>query len=212
MEYPSIIRQERFADSIVHFLGIVTVSVSSICLMVGTALHSSIGLIVACTVYSLSLMASFISSASYHLLPTSEWRDFLRRLDHIAIYGLIAGTFTPLLVRVDSTWGYYVLAAVWLFAILAMVYKIVGKEVEPKWSLASYLALGWMAVIVFPDLITRLPSFAVATLVTGGLFYTCGTYFYVKEVQPYRNAIWHSFVFIGTIFCFGSIWITVFWQ
>lgn len=211
MEYPSVIRHERLADGVVHLLSLTTVTISSVSLMISAALHSSVGLLIACAIYSFSVLASFISSASYHLLPHHNWRKFLRRLDHTAIYALIAGTFTPLLVHVHSTWGYIVLAAVWALAIPAMIYKLVGNEIEPWWSLASYLVLGWIAVLALPELHARLPFYALMAMVAGGLIYTFGTFFYAKKMQAYRYAIWHSFVFLGTISFFISIWITVFW-
>jgi len=210
MEYPSVIRHERMADGVVHMIGLVTITVSSIALMTGAALYSTIGMLIACTVYCISLMTCFYASAGYHLLPYPDWRRFLQRLDHTAIYGLIAGTATPLLVHVNSTWGYVVLAAIWALAVPAMIYKLVGKKLNTRWSLASYLILGWMLILAFPELNIHLPFHALAAILVGGILYTSGTFFYARDIQPYRYAIWHTFVFLGTVSLFSAIWITVF--
>jgi len=142
MNYPSVARTERFADGAVHVLGLSTVTISCLYLMISAAMNVSVGLALACMIYCTSLMTSFVSSASYHLLPAHNWREFLQRLDHTAIYALIAGTFTPLLVHINSTWGYIVLGAVWTLAIPAMIYKMIGEEIEPRWSLAHNLHIG----------------------------------------------------------------------
>ncbi len=210
MNYPSLTKQERIADGAVHMLGLSTVTISSLYLMIGAAMNVSIGVAIACIVYCTSLMASFVSSASYHLLPAHGWREFLQRLDHTAIYALIAGTFTPLLVHINSTWGYVVLTAVWLLAIPAMIYKMIGEEIEPRWSLASYLALGWLGLLAVPEFVTKLPSLAVYAVISGGIIYTLGTLFYARDSLKYRNAIWHSFVLLGSFCFFLAIWNTVF--
>jgi hemolysin III len=210
MNYPSLTKHERFADGAVHVFGLSTITISSLYLMVGAAMHVSLGVVIACMIYSTSLMASFFSSASYHLLPAHGWREFLQRLDHAAIYALIAGTFTPLLVHINSTWGYFVLTAVWILAIPAMIYKMVGEEIEPRWSLASYLALGWLGLLAVPEFVTKLPILAVYAVISGGIIYTLGTLFYARDSLKYRNAIWHTFVLLGSFCFFFAIWITIF--
>jgi hemolysin III len=210
MNYPTVCKTERFADGAVHVLGLFTVTISSFYLVISAAMNVSLGLAIACIIYCTSLMASFVSSASYHLLPIHHWREFLQRLDHTAIYALIAGTFTPLLVHINSTWGYVVLGAVWILAIPAMIYKMIGEEVEPSWSLASYLAIGWMGLLAVPEFVTKLPVLAVYAVISGGIIYTLGTLFYARDSLKYRNAIWHSFVLLGSFCFFFAIWITIF--
>ncbi|MEM7068109.1 MAG: hemolysin III family protein [Pseudomonadota bacterium] len=208
--YPSEIARERAADGAVHVLGLSLVTISAISLMVGAATQFHIGMTLACAVYCTCVLASFASSATYHLLPRHEWRRTLRRLDHTAIYAMIAGTFTPLLVYIGSTWAFVVLVAVWTFAIPAMIYKLVGDKIEPRWSLASYLALGWMGVFAAPEFYEHLPPVSIAAIFTGGFFYTFGTIFYARKKQVFRYAIWHIFVLLGTASFFVAVWTTVF--
>lgn len=210
MEYPSTVKNERIADGAVHMLGLTAVTLSCVSLMVGASMQFSFGLTIACAIYCISVMASFTTSASYHLLPWHEWRRTLRRLDHTAIYALIAGTFTPLLVYIGSTWAYLVLAAVWILAVPAMIYKLVGNKIEPRWSLASYLGLGWMGLFAAPEFAAHLSTAAVIAIFKGGFWYTFGTIFYARKKQVYRYAIWHTFVLLGTASFFFAVWITVF--
>jgi hemolysin III len=208
--YPSVLQSERYADGVVHIISLGGMTIACAILMVGASMQASTALIWACAVYCLGVMASFGASAGYHLLPWHNVRRTLRRLDHTAIYALIAGTFTPLLVHVGTGWSMFVLAAIWTLALPAMLYKLFGSTIEPKWSLASYLGLGWMGVLAVPDFGQYLPTSAIVEIFTGGIIYTAGTYFYARKTQVYRYAIWHSFVLVGTVFLFVAVWTTVF--
>ena len=208
--YPSELPNERIADGVIHFISLGAVLVAGVSLIAKTAIVSSIGLVIACAIYCTGLFSSFIFSAFYHLFPRHDWRLFLRRLDHLAIYALIAGTFTPLLVHVGTSWAYFVLAAIWSLALPAMAFKLISNNIEPKWSLASYLGLGWMGLLAVPEFGNHLSTAATVSILIGGLTYTSGTYFYAKKEQAYRQAIWHVFVLTGTGFMYYAIWTTVF--
>ena len=208
--YPSPIIQERYADGAVHIFGLAVVFASCMVLIFYTAAQFDAILVAACGIYVTCMIASFSSSASYHLLPQHHWRSRLRRMDHAAIYALIAGTFTPLLVFVGTTLAYFVLGTVWILAIPAMFYKILGEQIEPSWSLASYIGLGWLGVIVLPDLSSILPLSAVIAIFAGGFFYSFGTIVYRRKAQSFRYSIWHVFVLLGTAAFFTGIWISLF--
>lgn len=155
------------------------------------------------------MIASYAISASYHMLPQHHWRGWLQRLDHAAIYALIAGTFTPLLIYTATTRSYVVLGLVWVLAISAMIYKLWGADVEPKWSLASYLGLGWMGVLALPDLYYMVPTMALIAMFAGGFFYSFGTVFFSRAALRFRYSIWHAFVLFGTSSFFIAIWISL---
>ncbi len=208
--YPSPSIQERYADGAVHIIGLTAVLIGCLALIFYTSLELEAPLIAACGIYAMCMTASFTTSASYHLLPQHHWRNGLRRLDHAAIYALIAGTFTPLLILVGTTTAYFVLAAVWIFAIPAMCYKILGEQIEPRWSLASYIGLGWVGIIALPDFSSILPLSALIAIFAGGFFYSFGTVFYRRKAQSFRYSIWHGFVLLGTGSFFGAIWISLF--
>ena len=210
MMYPSECRRERFADTAVHLVSLLGVVAGSVLLMVNAATHRDWAVIAACTIYCLTMLFSFGVSAGYHLLPWHYWRRAWRRADHAAIYALIAGTFTPLLVLLGGFWCLTVLAVVWLLAIPAMVYKLVAPKLEPRWSLASYLAIGWIGLLALPEMGAKLPTPALVAIIAGGLVYTFGTIFYAREIQAYRYAIWHGFVLGGTSLFYSAIWMSTF--
>ncbi len=208
--YPSATPKERRADGAVHFLGMAGVLIGGGTFMALAVMRLEPLLVLACAVYALTLLISFSASACYHMLPWHGGRAGLRRLDHAAIYGLIAGTFTPLLVHVDSLWSYVVLGATWAFALPAMFYKIFGASVDTRWSVLSYLGLGWMGLLALPQLRLHLPTEAIVALVAGGLIYSSGTLFYARRSMRFRYAIWHGFVLAGTAALFAAVALTVF--
>ncbi|MFZ1742199.1 MAG: hemolysin III family protein [Pontixanthobacter sp.] len=208
--YPSPTSHERLADGIVHLIGVLAALAGCLSLVLFTAAKYDTPLIAACAVYAISMTASFTISASYHLLPHHHWRGALRRMDHAAIYALIAGTFTPLLVLIDTATAYTILIAVWVLAVPAMLYKIFGDTIEPRWSLASYIGLGLVGIFALPDFASALPMAALIAVFAGGFFYCFGTMFYRKAGLPFRYSIWHFFVLLGTVSFFMAIWVSLF--
>ena len=210
MMYPSAVERERYADLAVHAISLVGVVAGAILLMVNAVTSLNWAVIAACAIYCLTMLASFGISAGYHLLPWHYWRPAWRRADHAAIYALIAGTFTPLLVQVGSVWGFVVLGGVWLLSVPAILYKLFARELEPRWSLASYLGIGWFGLLALPEVGPVLPMPAVVAMIAGGLVYSFGTIFYARKIQAYRYAIWHGFVLGGTTLFYSAIWMSAF--
>ncbi len=208
--FPSPLIQERYADGAVHAIGLAATIIGCLTLILYASARFDTPMVVACSIYALCMTASFTTSASYHMLPQHHWRSGLRRLDHAAIYALIAGTFTPLLIFVDTITAYFVLAAVWILSVPAMLFKILGEQIEPRWSLASYLGLGWIGIVALPDFSSILPLSALVAIFAGGFFYSFGTIFYRRKEQRFRYSIWHSFVLLGTSSFFAAIWISLF--
>ncbi|MEM7439530.1 MAG: hemolysin III family protein [Pseudomonadota bacterium] len=209
MKYPSKTPNERFADTIVHIMGVSGAGLAGLILVILAFGSGQLLLALACALYVTTIIGSKVFSALYHTFPRDALRPLLRRLDHAAIYTLIAGTFTPLLVFVGSTWSFVVLAAVWVIAIPAVLLKLLVQNLDSKWSLVSYLALGWIGVLALPDMWRNLPVAALAFVIAGGLIYTAGTFFYARKTQPFRYAIWHSFVLVGTSAFLTAVYMTV---
>ena len=210
MKYPSACVRERTADLVIHVLVVSGAVIAGALLITFAAIYLDLSVTIACALYALTMLFSFTASALYHIHPRDEWRKFMRRLDHAAIYALIAGTFTPLLVLIGSVWAIVVLVAVWVLAVPAMVFKLVAREVEPRWSLASYLGLGWLGTLALPEFAWSLPAGASAAIIAGGLVYTAGTFFYARKVQSFRYAIWHGFVLAGSGTFFAAICMAAF--
>lgn len=207
--YPSVIKSERIADGIVHAIGLVAIATGGLMLLGNILPGTPAPLVTAVAIYLFCVIASFAASLAYHLLPHHHWRQGLRRIDHAAIYAFIAGTFTPLLIFIGTDYSRYILIAVWALAIPALAYKIFGSQIAPRWSLVSYLALGWMGLLALPDFIEYLPRPALIAIVCGGLFYSVGTIFYARKQLAYRYAIWHSFGLMGGASFFTAIWFSL---
>jgi hemolysin III len=152
--------------------------------------------------YGLSLVLLFTASSTYHLVKTSPARELLlRKLDHTAIFLLIAGTYTPVCAIVlTGAWRWGLLAAVWGLAVIGIAFKLVFIG-APRWvSVAIYLAMGWLGVIGFGPLFQALPGAAILWLLAGGLLYTLGAVVYALRRPNFLpgtfgfHELWHLFV------------------
>jgi len=164
-------------------------------------------------VYGLSLVLLYLASSLYHLLPVSDRaRRVLRQLDHVAIFLLIAGTYTPLcLVPLRGPWGWSLFAAVWTLALAGMFQAIFAVD-APRWLVASlYLGLGWLVVVAIWPLVTLVSPEGVFWFFLGGGFYTIGAVIYaLKRPDPVPGVfgfheIFHIFVMLGSLAHFLGI-------
>jgi hemolysin III len=158
------------------------------------------------SIYGASLILLYSASALYHWLPLSPSReDLLRRLDHVAIYVLIAGSYTPVcLITLRGSWGWCLFAVVWTCALLGALLKLV-LEHHPRWlTTLLYVGMGWLAVVAIVPLVQTFPVHALGWLFAGGLSYTLGAVIYgVQRPDPYPNVfgfheIFHLFVLGGS--------------
>ncbi len=152
--------------------------------------------------YSLSLVLMFSASSAYHLVKTSAARErLLRKLDHTAIFLLIAGTYTPVCVMVlTGGWRWGLLSAVWALALIGIAFKLFYIQ-APRWlSVSLYMLMGWLGVVVFGQLVQALPWPAFAWLLAGGLLYTVGAVVYATRRPNFFpgtfgfHELWHVFV------------------
>lgn len=161
-------------------------------------------------VYALSLILLFTASSLYHFSETPERRGWFKKLDHTAIYYLIAGTYTPFLaIALPTTKAHYLLIALWIIALIGTLFKLVFIHSFQKISLIAYLVMGWLAVLVMDDMRTHLTEQTLAFLIAGGLSYTVGALFYALKKVRYTHAIWHIFVLIGAGSHFLAIYLYV---
>ncbi len=154
----------------------------------------------AALVYGLSLVLLYAASALYHGAKAVATRPALKLLDHIAIYILIAGTYTPFcLLPLWGPWGWGLLAAIWALAGLGIAFKSWFRErFKVAWVL-MYLGMGWLAVLAMRELFLLLPPAGFWLVVTGGLFYTVGVLFFVLgRTVPFMHTVWHLFVLAGS--------------
>jgi hemolysin III len=148
----------------------------------------------------------FFSSAIYHLPDVNEnKKKLLKRIDHIMIYFLIAGSYTPFcLIPLKGAWGWSILAIIWLIAFLGVIFKIFFINAPRKISTLIYLVMGWICIVAIYPLIKTMPTCGIFWLATGGLFYSIGAIIYaIKKPNPYPgkfgfHEIWHLFVIAGS--------------
>ncbi len=197
---------EEIVHALTHGLGVI-LSIAGLSWM----LYVSIGAadpwrIAASSIYGATLIMLFLASTVYHSMYASRHREIFRLLDHCAIYLLIAGTYTPfLLVAMRTDTGWWLFGTIWALATAGIVKKLWFRHRFPKIALASYLAMGWLAVAAAPQIADAIGTNGMAWLVAGGVSYSVGAVFYALDRIPFNHAVWHVFVLAGGLCHFLSI-------
>jgi len=151
-------------------------------------------------VYGISIVVLFMSSTLYHAAKTEHRKHYFRILDHITIYLLIAGTYTPvLLLMLSDSNGWPLFWIVWGIAFFGFILKIFFTGKFEIFSTLLYLVMGWLVVFDFGTLADRMETNGLLLLFAGGLAYTVGIVFYAINKIPYNHVIWHLFVLAGAI-------------
>lgn len=196
-------------SAITHFIAMMMTMVAAVPLLVKAALHSNGTGFLAMTVFIISMILLYGASATYHSLNvTGRILKIFRKLDHMMIFVLIAGSYTPVcLIVLGGELGYKMLALVWGIAAAGMVIKACWINC-PKWfSSVIYIAMGWVCVLVFGQLLHTLPRAAFLWLLAGGIIYTAGGIIYALKLPIFNNRhkyfgsheIFHLFVMGGSI-------------
>ncbi len=168
-------------------------------LIVRAALSGDPFAIVSSSVFAFTMLALYTASTLYHAAPIGAAKQRLKRLDHCAIYLLIAGTYTPItLVGLRGGWGWSLFGVIWGLTVAGVVFKVFFTGRFKLLSTGIYIAMGWLALIAVVPLLSRLSPVTLAWLLAGGIIYTAGTVFYHNQRIPYAHAIWHGFVLSGT--------------
>ena len=199
--------KEEIISSIVHGIGVfLSIAITSV-LVTLSAVYGNVWSIVSTAIFGASMMLMYMASTLYYAIPFPHAKTILKKFDHIAIYYLIAGTYTPfLLVLMRGTLGWVLFAVIWSLALLGTVLKIVSSGSGTKiWSVSLYLGMGWLVLIASKTLFAVMSKLALVFLVLGGIFYTVGIIFYLWKSKKYTHAIWHGFVLVGTIMHFMAI-------
>ncbi|MCF6258142.1 MAG: hemolysin III family protein [Gammaproteobacteria bacterium] len=190
---------ERF-NSITHLVGAALALAGFVVLVVFAALQGDIWKIVSFSIYGTSLFLLYTLSTLYHSLRGRAKQIFMK-LDHVAIYLLIAGTYTPLtLVTLRGTWGWTLFGIVWGLAIIGIVVDVLHRQGSRRIQILIYLLMGWLIVVALYPLVQIMPTGGLILLVLGGLFYTGGIVFYALDERiKHAHGIWHLFVLAGSI-------------
>ena len=200
-------RGEEIANSASHGLGLAGALAALPILIVAAARAGSAANIVAACIFATSMVLLYLSSTLYHAVPGARIKRLFQKLDHGAIYLLIAGTYTPFTLGVlHGAWGWTLFGVVWGLAGIGLVLKAVDRLAHPLVSTGLYLLMGWLVLIAIRPLTTLLPSAGLIWLVAGGLAYTVGVAFYLADSRwRYSHFVWHLFVIAGTACHFFAV-------
>jgi len=190
---------EELANAYTHGFGLL-LSVIGLIVLVTAASALGVREMASCGIYGASLILVYTTSTLYHSATREAARQLLRRLDHVAIFLLIAGTYTPfVLIALRGTWGWGLFAIVWTLAAFGVAFELTALRRFRRAMIALYIAMGWVGLIALKPLIAALPSAGLWLLFGGGVSYTFGVLFYVWRSLRYHHAVWHLFVLGGSV-------------
>ena len=201
-------RGEDLANTLSHGIGLLLALVALPFLVMDALAADGALPLIGASVFGVTMVLAYLTSTLYHAYPQANRHGFLRKLDHSAIYLLIAGTYTPVLLGVlHGTTGMVMLAVIWTLAVAGVVFKLLAGARYRKVSVALYVAMGWAALAVIQPLWAKMAPGGLAWLFAGGIAYTAGVAFYLMhERMRYSHLVWHLFVLGGTACHFVMVW------
>ena len=190
---------ERF-NAWTHLVGALLSVVGVMALIAMTLRMGDPWKIVSVSIFGATLILLYSASTLYHSLR-GRAKDILRKLDHLSIYLLIAGTYTPFcLVTLRGAWGWTLFGVVWGLAVIGMLQEIKPRSEARIMSLVIYAVMGWVVVIAIKPLLERIDTAGFVWLAAGGLLYTIGIVFYAFDSRfRHWHGIWHLFVVGGSL-------------
>lgn len=194
---------EQIANAVTHGAGLMaSLAIAPVFVLAAVRTHDA-WRVAGAAVFVATLALLYAASTLYHALAATRARMVFQRIDHAAIYVLIAGTYTPfVLVNLRGPWGWTLFAVVWGLAVLGVTLKSVFGARLPVLSTAMYIVMGWLVLVAAGPLIHRVPPAGLAWLLAGGLCYTGGVAFFAATRVRYAHAVWHLCVLAGSI-CHG---------
>ncbi|MCL2412311.1 MAG: hemolysin III family protein [Treponema sp.] len=204
----NVLRYE-IKNALIHGIGIIfCIATIPILSAIGARTGNVVG-IVGATIYSFSFLMIFIFSTLYHSTQNSYAKEILRTWDHIAIYFMIAGTYTPfLLIYMLNPFGITLLSIQWSLVVLGIIFIIYFKN-RAILSVIVYVAMGWLLLVGGRTFFVELPPSVLIMLIIGGGLYTLGCIFYLNKKIPYNHAIWHLFVLFAAVCHYVAVLLSV---
>lgn len=204
-----LLKMER-ANSLTHGAGLLF-GLIFIPLLVFRAIQSQhTPAIIGTAAFGIGFLAVYTCSTIYHSVHRPDLKRIWRILDHISIYLLIAGSYTPfLLIFLYDATGLTVLSILWTLTLIGAFFKLFFTGHYERLSLIIYLSMGWMIILIAKPVFTTLPPECLGWIAAGGASYTIGVLFYRWENLPYHDAIWHLFVLGGSICHYVAVWLVV---
>jgi hemolysin III len=197
---------EEIANAITHGIGALLAVAALVFLVVLAALKGSVWHVVSFAIFGATLVLLYFASTLYHSLTHVRAKNLFHKFDHISIYLLIAGTYTPFCLTALRGWlGWSVFGVVWACAVAGAVVKSISVGTRVRLSTILYVLMGWMILIAVRPLYLALSPAGFYLLIAGGISYTVGTIFFIRNQVKYNHSVWHLFVLGGSVLHFFSV-------
>lgn len=191
--------RQELANALTHGVGALAAVAATAVLVTFAALRGDATAVVGTAVFGATLILLYTASTVFHAVRRPALKERLKVVDHAAIYLLIAGTYTPIVLSgLGGGWGWSLFGVAWGLAAAGVIFKLFFTGRFPRISTALYVGMGWMVIVAIGPMLERLSGATLAWLVAGGVTYTAGTLFYHSR-RPYVHAIWHLFVLGGSV-------------
>ncbi|MET0331280.1 MAG: hemolysin III family protein [Dyella sp.] len=197
---------DELASSVVHGIGIL-LSIAGLAILVAyAAMYGGVRAVVVSAVFGTTLIVLYTASTLYHAITDVAAKRVLRTFDHIAIFLLIAGTYTPFtLLALPGVWGWSLFGTIWGLALAGSAAELGLLKRYRKAAVTLYILMGWAGLVAIEPLCTHVPRGGLILLLAGGLAYTAGVPFYMARRFPYHHTIWHVFVLAGSVLHYLAI-------
>lgn len=197
---------EEIANAITHGIGALLAVAALVVLIVLAAMKGTVWHIVSFSIFGTTLVLLYFASTLYHSLTFTRAKGLFHKFDHISIYLLIAGTYTPFCLTALRGWiGWTVLGIVWTCAIIGTVIKAISIGSKVRLSTILYVMMGWVILIAIKPLYEAMSFNGFMFLIAGGISYTLGTIFFMRDQVKYNHSVWHLFVLGGSVLHFFSV-------
>lgn len=197
---------EELANALTHGVGALLSIAGLIVLVTYSVLVGDYWHITTTSVYGFTLITLYTASTLYHGIPHPRAKQVLQKLDHAAIFLLIAGTYTPFtLINLRDNWGWALFVLVWALAIAGIFFEFGCRKCNKAISISLYLGIGWVALIAIKPLLSAVEPGGLSLLIAGGVAYSLGVVFYSWKSLAYHHAVWHLFVLAGSAFHFFAV-------
>lgn len=197
---------EEILNVLTHGIGIGLAIAGLTLLVVFAAMYGNAWSVVSCAIFGATMFSLYFGSTMCHITIGRKSECFFEVWDSVAIYALIAGTYTPfLLVNLRGPLGWTVFGILWAIVLFGAVVKIRNPRQQPKWVVALYLIMGWTLLFILPAMLRNISPRGLWFILAGGLSYTFGVLFYLWRRLKFSHAIWHLFVIGGSVCFFFAV-------
>lgn len=201
---------EEIANAVTHGIGVLLGIAALVITAVKGAGRQNALYIVSMVIYSVSTIVLYTSSTFYHAFKNGKAKNIFERFDHLSIYILIAGSYTPLcLIAIGGVKGIVICSIQWALAVIGIVFKAIWIDRFVKIHVLIYLLMGWMIIFFSSSIFKSISSSGFYLLLGGGIAYSIGVLFYVFSWFKYHHFVWHIFVLAGSILIFFCIYLFV---